>query len=277
MCRCVHKLALTFRPMLLLPGYADLCRDIRIPWHSQQHLVGGGAASTTGKLSASQSSVCFCARSDLCWQSQQITSSVQTVHCRRRQLAQQLVTSQVHLPGTRGLDALTIVRCYCHHSGAAAIVQVLPVPVLHKTSSCSKFKLQLVQNSGICRQAEQSQRRWCLQLPGEHTSTSRPGIHLVHVINVVVVVWSHMSSTVCEYEQARLQRMRDNQLRLKELGIKQAVCAMDVSKSSVKVAARYCILAKNFERHCNIELCLFGRPKRKREAQTAGVARRSAR
>ncbi|KAL3147401.1 hypothetical protein ABBQ38_014467 [Trebouxia sp. C0009 RCD-2024] len=65
-----------------------------------------------------------------------------------------------------------------------------------------------------------------------------------------------MSSTVCEYEQARLQRMRDNQLRLKELGIKQAVCAMDVSKSSVKVAAR---------------------PKRKREAQTAGVARRSAR
>lgn len=47
-----------------------------------------------------------------------------------------------------------------------------------------------------------------------------------------------MSSTVCEYEQARLQRMRDNQLRLKDLGIKQAVCALEVSKGTVKVAAR---------------------------------------
>ena len=75
----------------------------------------------------------------------------------------------------------------------------------------------------------------------------------------------------------RLQRMRDNQLRLKELGIKQAVCAMEVSKGTVKVAARYCRLAKSFERPCSIELCLFSRAKRKREAQTTGVARRSVR
>ena len=70
--------------------------------------------------------------------------------------------------------------------------------------------------------------------------------HLVHVLKVVVIGRSVMSSTVCEYERMRLQRMRDNQLRLKELGIKQAVSAMEVSKGTVKVAARYCRLAKSF-------------------------------
>lgn len=65
-----------------------------------------------------------------------------------------------------------------------------------------------------------------------------------------------MSSTVCEYEQQRLQRIRNNQIRLKELGIKQAASEMQTSIRTMKIAAR---------------------PKRKREAQAAGVARRSAR
>ena len=47
-----------------------------------------------------------------------------------------------------------------------------------------------------------------------------------------------MSSTVCEYEQQRLQRMRNNQMRLKELGIKQAASAVEASAGTVKITAR---------------------------------------
>ena len=49
-----------------------------------------------------------------------------------------------------------------------------------------------------------------------------------------------MSSTVCEYEQQRLLRMRNNQIRLKELDIKQAASEMEASARTVKIAARYC-------------------------------------
>ena len=47
-----------------------------------------------------------------------------------------------------------------------------------------------------------------------------------------------MSSTVCEYEQARLRRIRDNQLKLKELGIKQAFADAEASERPVKIVAR---------------------------------------
>lgn len=49
-----------------------------------------------------------------------------------------------------------------------------------------------------------------------------------------------MSSTVCEYEQQRMQRIHDNQIRLGQLGVKQAASAMEASTKTVKIAARYC-------------------------------------
>ncbi|KAL3147400.1 hypothetical protein ABBQ38_014466 [Trebouxia sp. C0009 RCD-2024] len=48
-------LPMKLRVSLCLQWRSLFKRDIRIPWHSQQHLVGGGAASTTGAASACSS------------------------------------------------------------------------------------------------------------------------------------------------------------------------------------------------------------------------------
>ena len=47
-----------------------------------------------------------------------------------------------------------------------------------------------------------------------------------------------MSSTACEYEQARLRRISENQLKLKELGVKQAFADVEASGRPVKTVAR---------------------------------------
>ena len=55
-----------------------------------------------------------------------------------------------------------------------------------------------------------------------------------------------MASTICEYEQARLKRIRDNQLKLKELGVKQAVSLMQASQ---RVPEDHCKARRTFTDH----------------------------